>query len=391
MRKISAQYIFTSSGRPLKRGVVSVSDDNTIIDVEDTGGNLAESASTEFYNGIIIPGLVNCHTHLELSHMHDLLPSGGGLADFVMSVRERRETVTSEVLEAAAKADAGMFAEGIVLCGDISNNALTFNIKKKSQISYITFIEVFGINPEGAQKRISEAEEVAAAAVAAGLPHHITPHAVYSVSQKLFTLIKQHISPASLTSLHFLESPDERELVSHRRGRLAESYRAFGVTPGSLDAPASHTEAALQLARLTGQLILVHNTCITSDEISTLKNEDNAWFCLCPSSNMRISGTMPPVSLLRSASDNIVTGTDSLASTDRLSVLNELRLLQEASPEIPLDEIIRWGTINGARALNMADTFGSIEPGKKPGLLLIEQADLLSMRLLPGSRVRRLL
>jgi len=391
MRKISAQYIFTSSGKPLKRGVVSVSDDNTILDVQDTGGNLSESAATEFYNGIIIPGLVNCHTHLELSHMHDLHPSGDGLADFVMSVRERREAEPSEVLAAAAKADAGMFDDGIVLCGDISNNALTFNIKRKSQISYITFIEVFGINPSGAERRISEAEDVAAAAVAAGLRHHITPHAVYSVSQKLFTLIKQHISPASLSSLHFLESPDERELVSHRRGRLAKSYRAFGVTPDRLDAPASHTEAALQLARLTGQLILVHNTCITADEISTLKNEDNTWFCLCPSSNIRISGTMPPVRLIRSASDRIVTGTDSLASTDRLSILNELRLLQEAAPEIHLDEIIRWGTINGARALNMADSCGSIEPGKKPGLLLIEQADLSSMRLLPGSRVRRLL
>jgi cytosine/adenosine deaminase-related metal-dependent hydrolase len=391
MRRISAQYIFTSCGEPLKRGVITAGDDGTVIDVEDTGGILAESAATEFYNGIIIPGLVNCHAHLELSHMHDAVPAGMGLADFVMSVRERREASSSEVMAAAEKADAAMAAEGIVLCGDISNNALTFGIKSKSRVSYITFIEVFGINPAGAEKRIAEAADVAAAAAAAGLRHHITPHTVYSVSQALFTLIKQHISPASLTSLHFLESPDERELVSHHRGRLAESYRAFGMTPDSLDTPGSHTEAALQLARLTGQLILVHNTCITSGETDTLKNEGNTWFCLCPSSNMRISGTMPPVRLLRGASDRIVTGTDSLASADRLSILNELRLLHDAAPETPLDEIIRWGTINGARALGMADSYGSIEPGKKPGLLLIEEADLSSMRLLPASRVRRLL
>lgn len=391
MRKISAQYIFTSSGKPLNRGVITVGDDNTIIDVEDTGGSLTESAGTEFYNGIIIPGLVNCHSHLELSHMRDTISAGGGLADFVMSVRERRGAEASQVMAAAMKADSEMVSEGIVLCGDISNNALTFSIKSKSLIDYITFIEVFGINPSGADRRMSEAMEVAAAATAAGLRHHITPHAVYSVSQSLFALIKQHISPASLTSLHFLESPDERELVSRRRGRLAESYRVFGVTSDRLDTPAGHTQAAQELACITGRLILVHNTCITADEINTLKNKNNTWFCLCPSSNMRISGIMPPVRLLRSASDHIVTGTDSLASADRLSILDELKLLNDAAPEIPLEEIITWGTINGARALNMADTCGSIEPGKKPGLLLVEQADLSSMRLLPASRVRRLL
>jgi imidazolonepropionase-like amidohydrolase len=97
------------------------------------------------------------------------------------------------------------------------------------------------------------------------------------------------------------------------------------------------------------------------------------------------------VSLLREASDRIVTGTDSLASTDRLSILAEMRLLQDQTPDIPLEEIINWGTINGARALGKANTLGSIEPGKRPGLLLVENADLHSLRLKPESRIRRLL
>ncbi|MCI0523074.1 MAG: amidohydrolase family protein, partial [Bacteroidales bacterium] len=232
---------------------------------------------------------------------------------------------------------------------------------------------------------------VAAAAATAGLRHHITPHAVYSVSRRLFTLIKEHISPASVTSLHFHESPDERELVGRRRGRLAESYLSLGVTHEMIDTPESHLAAALELSQLTAQLILVHNTFITTDEIHSLRQAGNIWFCLCPSSNIRISGVMPPVRLLREVSDRIVTGTDSLASTDRLSILTEMRLLHDAMPEIPLDEIINWGTINGARALSKSDTIGSIEPGKRPGLLLIENADLQSLRLKPESRVRRLL
>jgi imidazolonepropionase-like amidohydrolase len=100
---------------------------------------------------------------------------------------------------------------------------------------------------------------------------------------------------------------------------------------------------------------------------------------------------MPPAGLLRDATEHIVTGTDSLASADRLSILTELRLLQENFPYIPLEELICWGTVNGARALKMDATLGSVEPGKKPGLLLIGGMDLAEMRLLPESRVTRLL
>src|SRR5512133_2673656 len=127
MRKISAQYIFTSAGVPLKRGVLTVADDGTVISVEDTGGSLAESAAVEFYNGIIIPGLVNCHCHLELSHMHHSVPGGGGLGEFIKAVRETRAASEETVMAAAQKADNAMIAEGIVACGDISNNSLTFD------------------------------------------------------------------------------------------------------------------------------------------------------------------------------------------------------------------------------------------------------------------------
>lgn len=391
MRKISAQYIFTSAGTPLKRGVVTVADDGTIVSVEDTEGSLTETASVEFYNGIIIPGLVNCHCHLELSHMYNSVPGGGGLGEFIKAVRETRAASDETVMAAARKADSDMVAEGIVACGDISNNSLTFDIKSGSRIAYTTFIEVFGVDRLKAQKRIEEAEGVAAAAAAAGLRHHITPHAVYSVSQSLFTLLLQHISPASLTSLHFLESADEREALSRRRGRITESYSSLGIAPENIDTPSDHLATALTLSARTGQLILVHNTCISAGEASALSAAGNVWFCLCPSSNLHISGAMPPAGLLRDATGQIVIGTDSLASAGQLSVLTELRLLQENSPYIPLEELVRWGTINGARAMKMDDALGSIEPGKKPGLLLIGDMDLAEMRLQPQSRVRRLL
>jgi len=367
MRRISAQYVFTSAGNPLRRGVVTATSDGTILSVEDTGGDLIEKSGTEFYNGIIIPGLVNCHSHLELSHMHNTLPAGGGLTDFINGVRQQREAETEEIVRAARDADNEMYREGVVACGDISNNSLTFDIKSTSAICYLTFIEVFGLDPMLATARMDQALGLASAAEAAGLPFHITPHAVYSLSQPLSSLVMEQIRSSSVISLHFLESEDERKMTH------------------------GHIETALTLSGLASRLMLVHNTVVTEDELAKLASVPNIWFCLCPSSNMHISGKMPPAGLLAKASGRIVTGTDSLASASHLSILGELKLLQADAPAIPLDEIIRWGTINGARVLGMDGNLGSIEPGKKPGLLLIEEVDLERIRLLPYSRVRRLL
>ncbi|MCA1741838.1 MAG: amidohydrolase family protein [Bacteroidales bacterium] len=389
MRRIAAQYVFTAAGKPLRRAVVTAADDGTIVEVEDTGGELKESAGTEFYNGIMIPGLVNCHSHLELSHMRNAIPRGEGLTGFISYMSEQRGAgngagrgevngagygagrgeidAAAEIKAAAERADREMHDGGVVACGDISNESVSFDVKSRSSIRYLTFAEVFGIDPLVADARMSGVLKVAEAARESLLPAYITPHAVYSMSDRLFTLVREHITPGSVISLHFLESDDERKMAH------------------------DHVETALGLSRLASHLILVHNTVITRAEAEKLAGEGNTWFCLCPSSNLHITGAMPPVALLREVTDRIVAGTDSLASNDRLDMLAELRLLHEAAPGIPLGEVIRWGTINGARALKMSDTLGSIEPGKKPGLLLIENADLVNLRLLPVSRVRRLL
>lgn len=366
VRRISAQYLFTSAGEPLKRGVVTLADDGTVTGVEDTGGMLTESAGTEFYNGIIIPGFVNCHAHLELSHMRGLIPPGGGLNGFIASVREKRGATTGEIIDAAIAADREMQSEGVMACGDISNSTLTAGIKHDSLIRYFTFAEVFGLDPLVAEARMADALIVCEEMRLRGLPVQVTPHSLYSVSVPLSHLIREQITPESVISLHFLESDDERNMVR------------------------DHTQAALELSHIASRLLLVHNTVITAGEAATLATTGNTWFCLCPSSNIHISGIMPPAAMLRQMTDRIVVGTDSLASSDHLSMITGLRLLQEAAPEITAGEIIRWGTINGARALGCDDILGSIEPGKRPGLLLAEHIDLQNMRLLPGSRVRRL-
>lgn len=278
-----------------------------------------------------------------------------------------REAPQEQVVAAARQADNDMYDGGVVACGDISNSPVALPLKGDSAICYHTFIELFGLDPAVAAGRAAAARAMAGHAAELSLPAQVTPHSLYSLSGPLAGMAAAEAGPGSVISIHFLESDDERTMTTGHVGR------------------------ALALAAGVSQLILVHNTVIERHEAQELAAADNIWFCLCPSSNIHISGVMPPVAMLHEVTRHIVAGTDSLASSDHLSMITELRLLHEAAPHLPLDEVIRWGTINGARALNLGERLGSIEPGKRPGLLLIEPVDLIHMRLLPHSRVRRLL
>jgi len=390
MRRISAHYVITGEGDILKRGVVTVTSEGEVSGLE-TLDDHSESPATEFYNGVLIPGFVNCHCHLELSHLKGTISRGTGLGGFIRAINATRQADDDEIVSAASLADREMYNEGIVACGDISNKTVSFDVKAKSNIEYVTFIEIFGAVPGKSQKRLSEVLAVRDAAVNAGLTYHLTPHSVYSVSRALFAALTEQSGPDAIFSMHFLESPDERLLTKHHCGPMLRSYEAMGITAESMDVPEDHLKTAITLTQHSSNLILVHNTAVTKEEVETLVTTGKVSWCMCPSSNLYITHTMPPATMIYNAGGKIVIGTDSLSSTDRLSILNELYLLQEGNPGIALEKMIQWATINGAKALAIDKRIGSITPGKKPGLLLIEDMDLPNMKLLSNSRVRRLL
>jgi len=181
MKKFSAQFVFTNKGTPLRRGVITAAEDGTILNVEDTGGNLEEGHATIFYNGILVPWFVNCLCHLELSGLKGTIPAGKGLGDFIMMVRSIRDDVKEKIILSASEADNEMYREGIVLCADICNSPVTFDIKVKSRIAYINLLEVFGIDPGRTAKRMDEILRLSAGAESSGLTWSIVPHSAYSV------------------------------------------------------------------------------------------------------------------------------------------------------------------------------------------------------------------
>ncbi len=396
MRKIAATYIFPGNSTPIKNGILICENNGTVVDIYSTSENLKEEAGLEFYTGILVPGFINAHCHLELSHLKGLIQEKTGIAGFVKKINELRNTDIKIKAEIFRKTDRKMWAEGIAAVGDISNTVETVSVKKNSKIYYHTFVESFGFHPSRAEKSFFIAEKVLNEFSEINLSASIFPHASYSVSEPLFKKIQQNaLSEKSILSLHNQESKAEEQFFSDGSGAISDHFR------NNLNIDISHwkptgkssLESVLPFIPSENQLLLVHNTFTQKKDVDWLKNQrsmDNTFFVLCPLSNLYIENRLPPVELFRHENLNICLGTDSLASNHQLSVLEEIKILQQNFQEITLDELVKWACFNGAKALKKDDIFGSFEKGKKPGINLISGIDFKKMKLTQNSKVKRL-
>lgn len=396
MRKIAASYIFPVISPPIKNGILFVNDDGEIADLVDPGGQIVEMAGLEFYNGIIVPGFVNAHCHLELSHYLGKIEQGTGLGEFIGSINKLRKTDLLYDLEAAQKADEQMWHEGIVAVGDISNGISSVEVKRKSKLKYHTFAEVYGFSPDRAERAFSLAREVFDFCSFYDLPASIVPHAPYSVSNQLFSLIKDFAGKNNRpVSMHNQESEGENEFFKTGKGEIANHLQNNLGLDISEWRPTQKNSLPSVFARLPekNNLLLVHNVFTDETDIQFLKSQrdpETLYFALCPNANKYISKSLPRLKLFRQYGLNLCLGTDSLASNSRLSILSEMKTIQDNFPEIKLEEMIRWATMNGAKALNFEKELGSFEPGKKPGVILLEEIDLQNLKILEVTRAKRL-
>jgi len=393
MRRLSANYIFPGDKPPLKNGIIHVDDDGTILDVIDTGGNLREEASLEFYNGIITPGFVNAHCHLELSHLKGMVPEHTGLEKFLLKINQDRYFETNLIRKRVIEGHSEMLQNGIVAVGDICNTADSFEVKNQDGIYYFSFLEVFGLNPEKADILVQKALDLASIIKrSAPHPHAIVPHAPYTISEVLFKSLSVYATNQIVT-IHNQESEGELQLFKNKEGPLLDLLLSMGsyiqnwqpISLNSLD----HSLHYLSAAR---KILLVHNTYSTDDDIRLASNsKPQIFWILCPNANLYIENQLPDVNLLIHRDQNIALGTDSLASNHHLSILEEMKTLQYYFPDIPIQSCIEWGTLNGARALEMDHFLGSIHTGKKPGLNLIYELNLPDLKLTPESKVKKII
>ncbi len=327
--------------------------------------------------GIISPGFINCHCHLELSHMRGLISKHTGLVDFVFSVVTQRQFAQQEIEEAIRIAEDEMYQNGIVAVGDICNTSHTAPQKAKQKIRYYNFIEVSGWLPAVAPTRIENALSVQEALRLDNdtqLKSALVPHAPYSVSEKLWFMLQPYFKNKTV-SIHNQETSFEDELFIQGGGDFMRMYNLMKMD-SSFFSPSGKSSLQTYFSKLKGarQVMLVHNTFTKEADVDFAKKEAAAndqplYFCLCPNANLYIENSVPPIDMLQHKHCELVLGTDSLASNDSLSILCEMKTLQTHFPNLTTEQLLQFATLNGAKALQMSDTLGSFEKGKKPGVL----------------------
>ncbi|WP_316806059.1 amidohydrolase family protein [Pedobacter agri] len=374
LQYFSADWIFPVSAPPIKNGVIAVGEDGEIKEIFTADEAERLDVSVEKHTGAIVPGFINTHCHLELSHMLAQIPEHTGLVAFVQQIISSRQADAVQIDMAMRNADKQMFENGIVVVGDISNQIASKEIKQRSKIYYHTFVEAMGFNPQRANVIMDYA--VGIKNEFAPLPASVVPHAPYSVSPQLFALINEAAEKEdALISIHNQETTNENAFFESKTGGFLDLYRFLGLDITFFE-PSKKTSLQTWLPHIKKQkTLLVHNTVSSKEDVEFAKqNHQNLYWCLCPQANLYIENSLPDVDMLIDEEVKITLGTDSLASNKQLNILSEMKTLQQYK-NVSFEKLLQWATINGAEFLGLTSLFGSIEVGKKPGLNLIQLSE----------------
>lgn len=392
MRKLTADLIYPITSKPLKDHVLVLDDDGTIKSIDPIANH--DSSSIEKLKGVLVPGFINTHCHLELSHMKGMVDTGTGLIPFIKGVVTMRD-IPQEKIDAAIKAgDQEMYDAGIVAVGDISNKVDTAKVKMESTIKYYTFVEMFDfMQAANAQKTFDDYKAVFDQQAAGnGNKKSCVPHAPYTVSNKLYQLINQQNTSGSTISIHNQETPEENLLFLEKKGGFVDFYDGFGIPLENFKATGRGSiYTAMQEMDANQKTIFVHNTTSTKADIeAAIRWNPNSYWATCPNANMYIENKLPNYQDFIDAKAMMTIGTDSLTSNWQLSVLEEMKTISRYKSYIPFDTLIEWATINGAKALGFDDELGSFEVGKKPGINLLN-LDVEDLKLGGDTVVKRIL
>lgn len=390
MRKLKSDLLFTLTRNPIKNGIVSVQNDGTIISIEPS--NVCGSEiGVEFYPGAICPGFINAHCHLELSYSRSQIEPHNGINSFIDELeKQKRITPIDEKYSAIAEAEQEMLNNGIVAVGDICNSTDSLEIKKNSLLKYYNFIEVFGSLETKAESNFSKGLEVFNQM---NEPKSIVLHAPYSVSESLMKMNFDFAENKNkVQSMHHLESKEELNYFLSASGAIAERLQKWGIEiPKHIPSKKSPFKSIEKFIDKDNILLLVHNTFLEEEELKAIQSSHpKTYFVLCPISNYYIENCQPNYLLFLQHPNKICIGTDSLASNYFLSILDEIKWIQTEYPEIKSEFLLQWACKNGAEALGFHE-LGTIEKGKRPGLVHLSDFDLENCRFGKHSMATRII
>ncbi|HEY8923897.1 MAG TPA: amidohydrolase family protein, partial [Polyangia bacterium] len=351
-RLFSAPWVFPVARPPIRDGAVAVDASGTILGVGPRAEVLGGRGPEIRCEGALVPGLVNAHTHLELSWLAGAVPGGDGVIAWTRRLIEKATAARAGEeprLAAACAAARAAHALGTAAFGDVGNGILGWRAMAQAGLPGLFFHELVGSRERRTGDALGDAAAERAAALEpelAGVPPAIpavpAPHAPYSVGPDLLRRIFAAAAAAGLpTSIHLAEDPDEVALLANGSGGWPDVLRAMGVDPGER---APGLGPCAYLARLGAfgprdghgapPPLLVHMVCAGPDDRRRAR-EAGATVVLCPRSNLHIGGRLPDVAAFIDDGVALALGTDSLASAPDLSLWAEMRALSIAFPEVP--------------------------------------------------------
>lgn len=390
MKAFQAAWVCPIERPPIRNGIVEV-EDGVIVGIrqpatgnrESTDGSrFPDPGSRHLGDVALLPGLINAHTHLELSWLRGRVPPANRFTDWVKTLvairRGTEQLVTPEVLGPIHDAIREVHESGTVAVGDITNSLAVVEPMKSAGLTGVVFHELLGFKErDGAI--IEASRDKRAAAARHGIRISLAPHAPYSTSVELFGAIRRAVnaSDCPIMSVHLGESPEELELLEKGSGPWRGMLETIGVWRDDWAIPACGPVQFLERhGVIDAKTLVVHGVQCDDHALERLRAL-GATLVTCPRSNQWVGVGYPPIDRFYRSGVAVAVGTDSLASVDDLNLFSELKTMRWLAPGVAARQLLESATLVGARALGMDDELGSITPGKRAALIAVRLPDVV--------------
>ncbi len=343
----------------------------------DRDGRLEGARDIELGDVALLPGLVNAHTHLELSYLRGRVPRGVSFVSWIRDLmavrRDYPDPYDPEILDAASAGIAEAVRSGTAVVGDLSNTLATFPRLAESPLASVVFHELIGFNAADPVGTVDRALAAIRGLAGGGTARAtLAAHAPYSVAPSLLRAIAGAVERDRLvSSVHLAESADEIEFIATGGGAWKQLLQDVGAWDPHWTVPGVTPVGYLDRHGFLGDRVLaVHGVHATDDDLARLAARRTT-LVTCPRSNRYTGAGTAPVGRFYASGVAVSVGTDSLASTPDLNLFFELAEMRALAPDVPASRLLESATRTGARALGFDPEYGTIEPGKRARLLAV--------------------